>query len=113
MALHAVGCLGLAARALLYDHILKAAGQHHHAVFLGVVGQVFLAFGLGGLAMLGALGVELLLLLGEVVLHDGLCLAVGHLQVAAGYHVLDCRSEVVYVHVACAHLRQLAPYAQA
>ena len=109
---HGVGGGGLAARAFLEHLILQAAGQYHHAILLGVLGKVALALGPGGLALLGPLGVDARLLLGEVLRNERLRLAVGHLKVVAVYHVVDGCRKVVCFKTLDPHLRQLAPYAQ-
>ena len=76
MALHGVFCCGLLAVALFQHRILQTAGQGDNALFLGVLSQIFLASLLMGLAGLGTLSLELLLLFLEIVLNDGLGLTV-------------------------------------
>ena len=93
VALHLVGSLRLLAVAFLQHHILQSAGKRSHAFFLGVLGQIFLAFSLGNLSFLGALGVEFLFLLAEVILYYCLRFTVRYLELVARDNVLDRRSE--------------------
>ena len=58
----------------------------------------------------GALGVHSSLFLAEVLLHDALSLAVRHLELVAGKHILDGLCEFVYIEVAGTHLGQLLSY---
>ena len=99
MTLHLVGGFWLLAVALLQYHILQAARQSNHAFLLGILLQVSLAFCLCCLALLGTYGVDALLLLAEIVLHDFLCVLVWHLQFVTADNVLDCHCEIVDVKV--------------
>ena len=112
VALHLVRSLRLVAVAFTYHLVLQSAGQGHHALFPGVLGEVLLAFGLRLLALFGHGGVGFLFLLTEKFLYDCLRLAVFHLRLCARQHVLYGRGEVVDVQARSPHLHQLASDAE-
>ena len=89
MTLHRVLGGRLLAVAFLQHLILQTAGGGDDAFLLGVLLQIFLAFFLGSLTLLGTCGIHGSLFLGEIVLHNLLCLTMRHLQLAAAQHVLD------------------------
>ena len=107
MALHRVLGRRLLAVAFLQYLILQAAGQRHHVGLLGILCQIFLTSLLMGLTLLRTLCLHLLLLTAEVVLYDALGIAVRHLQLVAGYHVLDGGGKIINIQISCTHLGQL------
>ena len=65
------------------------------------------------LTLLGTLGLNLLFLLLEILLHNHLGLAVRHLQIVSFQHILDGLSKVLGTDILSTHLRQLLADAQA
>ena len=63
-------------------------------------------------SLLGALSLELLLLLTEIVLYNRLSLTVRHLQLVALEHILDGLCKIVGTDVTGTHLGQLLTDAQ-
>ena len=112
MAHHGVLCRRLLAVAFLQHLILQTAGQRDDAFLLGVLGQILLTGLLVHLALFCTLCIDFLFLLGEVLLHNLLCLTVLHLQFVACNDILDGSGKIVNVQFAGTHLGQLLAYAQ-
>ena len=79
----------------------------------GFLSQIFLTGLLVHLALLGALSLNLLVLLGEILLNNRLSLTMTHLQLLTLQHILDSLCEVVGTDVLSTHLGKLLTDSQA
>ena len=87
--------------------ILQTAGKCDDTILLGILGEIFLTSLLMHLALLGALSLDLLLLLGKVFLHDALGVAMRHFQFVTLQHILDGQCKIVGTDVVSTHLGKL------
>ena len=112
MAHHRVLGRRFLAVTLLQHLVLKTAGQRDDTILLGILCQIFLAGFLVHLALLGALCLNLLFLLLEILLNNRLGLTMRHLQLLALQHILDGLGEICGTDILGTHLRQLLSDAQ-
>ena len=113
MAHHGVLSCRLLAVTFLQHLILQTAGKRHDAVLLGILGEVFLTSLLMHLALLGALSLDLLLLLGKIFLHNRLGVTMRHFQFVTLQHILDGLCKIVGTDIISTHLGKLLTDTQA